>query len=115
MLVVGPPGSAGDVNVGVSSFVGGLFGLACAIAYVSTKHYIANNLLGIAFCMQVPATSPVCCQRVWRTRPLQWPVAVDVSHLLSRSNVGLCTGSGANTTGQLRRRRVAAGASTAVQ
>jgi hypothetical protein len=47
--------SAGDVNIGVPGLLGGAMGLVVATAYVTTKHYIANNLLGIAFCMQVRA------------------------------------------------------------
>ncbi len=43
----------GAVNFGAAGLVGGIVGVACATAYVTTKHYIANNLLGTAFCMQV--------------------------------------------------------------
>ena len=45
--------STGDVNLTVPDVIGLVFGVIFATFYVKTKHYLANNILGVAFCLQV--------------------------------------------------------------
>lgn len=42
----------GEVSLTYSDLIGGAVGVGVATHYVTTRHYVANNLIGVAFCLQ---------------------------------------------------------------
>ena len=48
-----------DITLTVSQAVSGLFGIACTSWYALTKHFLANNGLGLAYCLEVSFSDSV--------------------------------------------------------